>query len=99
LIFFPTLLEEVVKTQIGKSPIFSLRNSALGYSRGGICQECRRKLSQVRGFCGIAYVAHKTRALILKNPLITDWSESTINHGDDSDGRSSGFVRAMFFIH
>jgi hypothetical protein len=50
-------------------------------------------------FFGIAYVASlNARALILKNPLITDWSESTISHGDYGDGRSSGFVRAMFFI-
>ena len=38
------------------------------------------------------------RALILKNPLITDWSETSISHGDDSDERSTDFVRATFFI-
>jgi hypothetical protein len=38
------------------------------------------------------------RVPILKNPLITDWSETSISHGDDGDGRSIDFVRAMFFI-
>ena len=47
-------------------------------------------------FFGIEYVASQNaRALTLQNPLITDWSETSISHGDVGDGRYTGFVRAM----
>ena len=45
----------------------------------------------------IAYVASEnTGALILKNPLITDQSETSLSHRDDCNDVSIGFVRAMF---